>query len=697
MFTITSVLAFFALIMLSSAVFFAAKRLKLPYTVLLVVVGMLLVPLSSIPALGESLDFINELRLTPELLFYIFLPILIFESGFNIKLRKFIDSAWSITALSVFGAAISTFLIAGLLYFILPFVGVEIPLIAALLFGAIISATDPVAVLALFKEVGTPKRLTMIFEGESLFNDGTAVALFLVILAIAQDGFYGTETVLGGILSFVGMVVLGVILGLVLAGAFTKLLRYTRSNEFVAITLLITSAHIVFIAGELINKHGLFGVHFHVSSIIATTIAALFMGNYARNSLSPKSDEYLNKFIEHMAFLANSLVFLLAGLLFASANIALDKLWLPILLTVVIVAVARALMIWSVIKPLNKLKLEESIPGSWQKLLAWGSLRGALAIIIVLLIPENLSLEGWTESYTLKEFLLAITIGCILTTLFIKAPLISPLIKRLKIDKPDPLEEAYSLNLELYYLLTEEGRLLDHHKRGFVEKQHFTELKKDLRQKINDVSMRQNELSKEYGKSLFDQALELLAINAENGVLKQLYINYEVDERTYQKIKNKLNLQQEKIEKAQHDRINPSEYMDNKDIFYRLVNYLQKTSKFNKANARLAATEELAYYRAQMIMARKCVKTLNTMQNSSGQELFRTSSFDRVISKYEQYRQKAEEKVKKLCVKHGSVLGEEMRSLAQRSLNSSGKKALNYLEDRNIIDAHFAEHMEKGH
>jgi CPA1 family monovalent cation:H+ antiporter len=393
-----------------------------------VLIGLILVPLAQIPSLNPLLGFLTDVVLTPELLFYIFLPMLIFESAFNMDIRKMIDSMWSISLLSVAGLVVSATLIATAIYFILPLVGLPIPFIVALLFGSIISSTDPVAVLALFKEFGAPKRLTMILEGESLFNDGTAVALFLVVLSVATGGFHGFETIASGLGTFLLMVLLGIAFGIMMAIIFSRGLRYTKSNEFVSITLLIVSAHIVFILCELINEHPIFGIQLHISSIIATTVSSLFLGNYTRHSLSPKSDEYLNKSIEHLAFVANSLVFLLAGLLFASTEIDLAELSVPIIITILIVALSRMASVYLITKPLNMSK-KELIPESWQMLLAWGSLRGALAIIVVLLVPDDLDISGWSYAYSVKELLIALTIGCILATLFIKALTIGPLIK----------------------------------------------------------------------------------------------------------------------------------------------------------------------------------------------------------------------------------------------------------------------------
>lgn len=684
MLTISSVLALFSLLALATGVFFVAKRVNLPYTVLLVLVGILLVPITQLPGFEVVFGYLDDLVLTPELLFYIFLPILIFESGFNMSIRRMLDSAWAISLMAIVGLLISTLLIAFGLWAALPLVGFEIPFIMALLFGAVISATDPVAVLALFKEYGAPRRLTMIFEGESLFNDGTAVALFMVILAVAMNGFHGAETVLEGILMFTGMVVFGIALGLLMAAIFSRAVRFTRSNEFATVTLLIISAHFVFIFSELINEHGIFGVHIHISSIIATTVTSLFLGNYARHTLAPKTDQYLGKFIEHISFIANSLVFILAGLLFASSNVDIRTLWLPILVTVLVVAAVRVVSVYAVVAPLNKLKLEETIPQSWQILLSWGSLRGALAIIIILLIPEDFTVNGWSYAFAPRDFLLALTIGCILATLFIKAPLIKPIMRKLALDKPEPLDEAQAADLGIYYLLTERERFRTHKTKGFVNDIAYKELKKLLDQKIIAARAQRDTLTHLHGQRLFDQSLHLMAIHVEKFTLRQLYVNGEISERMYRKILGKLNLQTEKIEYARHDEIEPSVYIDRKDIFDHLVNSLQ--TMFDRKKKLTSTAEKLQYYRAQMIIARKAVKALRTMQTAYKEEVFTPHAYEAVVSRYEHYREQNASKVDAMLDKHREELAPYLSDLAKRSIAASGNRAVAYLHDQGITD-----------
>ena len=149
-------LSLFSLMLISLAVYVLAQKIRIPYTVLLVIAGSLLVPISQI----EGFSFITSFELTPELLFFVFLPILIFESAYNIKISNMVNNIRSISLLAIVGLLVSTFFIGVSGYYVFKWIGFEVPMIVTLLFGAIISATDPVAVLALFKEYGIGRQIT---------------------------------------------------------------------------------------------------------------------------------------------------------------------------------------------------------------------------------------------------------------------------------------------------------------------------------------------------------------------------------------------------------------------------------------------------------------------------------------------------------------------------------------------------------
>ena len=163
-----------------------AKKFRFPYTIALVGFGILIAFLAKfIPVL----QFLTAFKLSPETLLYVFLPILLFESAYNIRFREMIQHTRAISLLAVVSLLLAAVFSAIVLYYIFGLIGIAVPFLVLFAFGTLISATDPVSVLALFKEMGAPRRLTLLFEGESLFNDGTALALFLVILSIMIPGF----------------------------------------------------------------------------------------------------------------------------------------------------------------------------------------------------------------------------------------------------------------------------------------------------------------------------------------------------------------------------------------------------------------------------------------------------------------------------------------------------------------------------
>lgn len=677
------ILAMFLMLTISTGLFFLSKRVKVPYTVMLVIAGILLASLANLPFLNPYIGFMSEATLSPELLFYLFLPVLIFESAYNMNVRKMLDSSWTIISLAVFGMLISTFLIGGALYYVMPLIGFDMPLVMALLFGAIISSTDPVAVLALFKEYGAPKRLTMIFEGESLFNDGTAVAVFLVLLAVIADGFHGTETFVEGIFMFLIMVALGVLFGLLMATLFSQALKFTRSNEFATVTLLMISAHLVFIVSEMINEHSLLGPHIHISAIIATTVSSLFLGNYSRHILKPATGDYLMKFVEHSAFIANSLVFILAGALFASSNINLSVMWGPIIVTIFVVIIIRAISVLIPTTIVNKLHVEEPIPFSWQLLLSWGSLRGALAIILALLVPENIQIEGWNNAIGAREFILALTVGCILATLFVKAPLMNKVMEMLKINEPDPLRLARKADLDRYYLLSEMERFNVYMDRGFIDSTHYEKISHDLMHKYAFLDAERDDIRAKYGKRVFDRAISITAISIEERVLDNLYTNMEVSEPVYRRLKGKLNMQLEHAEYAYETELDSSIYTDRKDIFDKIAQFTQ--SLFEKNPTRVEELSwRLQYYRAQIIMARKALKVLGKMQDQYQHKVFYETSYVKIVARYEKFKKNSGAKYQAWADKYNEELQECMSDLSLKSLNASGIRALEYLRHNGI-------------
>lgn len=410
-----------------------SRRTGAPYTIFLALVGMAIYPLTHF----SYFSFLGKVTLQPELLLAVFLPLLLFESGMQIKARDFIDNRWSIGLLSIVSLLISAGFVAVVLYGIFHLFGFGIPFMVTLIFGALISATDPVAVLALFKEYKAPHRLSLIFEGESLFNDGTSFALFLVVMEIVMKGqFEGITTLLEGVALFATMVIGGALFGWLTAKIFIKFMQFSRGDSMSQLSLGLVVAHITFIMSEVLSHNlVLGGFAIHTSSIIATIIAAIMVGEWERKNLPEDTYTTLRKIWEAFAFLANSLIFVLIGVAAAEVVPQAIVFFAPVLLTIFVVASGRAVSVYPVTWFINRFALEEKIPPAWAHLLSWGSLRGALAVLMALSVPATLTVEGWNYPISIQEFILILTVSCILFTLFVKGLTIKSAMRTLKVSE----------------------------------------------------------------------------------------------------------------------------------------------------------------------------------------------------------------------------------------------------------------------
>jgi len=612
--TLDVYLSVFTLMFFSLGIKVLSLKTKLPYTVLLVIGGSLLVPLSKI----NALSFITSFQLSPELLFFVFLPILIFESAYNIKIRNIQENKFAISMLAIVGLLISTFFIGFVGQWIFQLIGLEIPLLVTLLFGAIISATDPVAVLSLFKEYGAPHRLTLIFEGESLFNDGTAFAIFLVFLEIMLYGFHGKATLIAGLFSFFTMMVGGALFGFFMGFLFSKLIELVKGNEHLEITLTLLVAHFTFLLAELISENLIIADHpIQLSSIIATLFASLVMGNFGRYKMSSGVEEYMDKFWSYFAFLANSLVFVLMGLLFTSLSISLHVAILPILITILVVVVARAISIYSSIGIANQIKSEESIPLNWQHLLAWGSLRGSLAVIMVMLIPDDLTLPNWHYDFSIKEFITAITIGSIYFTLLIKATTIGKVIRWLNIDSLLPHEQmSYFKSKALIYqsLKARTKELFENKNISETQYQILTSENQVLYQRI----CQQCDEKTQNTSHVVENMLRIYTLALQKSELKEIFRRDEINANIYKK---NLLILETQIERVEQDRPQLDSLNTYLNSWISQLNHL--FDRFFVSSTKLTEAQELyLYYRTQYKLTNKVLDDLENIKKSPLIEIF---------------------------------------------------------------------------
>ncbi len=391
------------------------RKLPIPYTVILILIGIALTKLSGVWPLLEPLQ---QFQLTPDLVLFIFLPALIFESSLNLNARQLIKDIAPVLTLAVPALLVSTAAIGIIVWLVLP-----LDFLVALLFGALISATDPVAVISLFKELGTPERLTVLVEGESLLNDATAIVIVSILLGLygvsADSGWSIAGTAVGQFLVvFFGGVLVGTVFGLVISWMMTRF-----AHEISAVLILsLVLAYLSFVIAE----HSL-----HVSGVMAVVACAIVFGIFGMPRLSRETVDVMHETWEFISHICNTLLFLFVGLLVDLESLMGD-FWY-IMLAVLLVQAARAANIYSFVPLTEKLFKLPHVTLGERHIMFWGGLKGGLAIAIVLSLPVDL--PG-------RELLIHLTLGVVLFTMLINAPTIRPLIKKLGIDSLSSEENA---------------------------------------------------------------------------------------------------------------------------------------------------------------------------------------------------------------------------------------------------------------
>lgn len=390
---------FILLFIVATAVAIATSRLRLPYTVALVLAGLVLGGLQLFPAP----------HLTEALLFSVFLPALIFEAAFHIDGREFRGTWLTLLLLAVPGVGASIGLVTIALTAVLGTLDHSAGFTwqYAMVFGALISATDPVAVVALFRNLGAPRRLTTLLEGESLLNDGTAIVFFALSLSLVAGEVASPLALTGQFVSAVGG---GAVVGSVVGVAVSLLLRRIE-DPMIEITLTTIAAYGSFVAAEVLGASG----------VIAAVAAGLICGNVgAQTGMSPSTRIACETFWGYIAFALNSIVFLLIGF-----EIRLRELlshWLPILVAYAVVTTGRGLVIVAARAVLGP--AARSFPWRWTFVLTWGGVRGALPMVLALSLPMT---------FAYRELLISMTFGVAVLSILVQGATMPAVLARLGI------------------------------------------------------------------------------------------------------------------------------------------------------------------------------------------------------------------------------------------------------------------------
>ena len=398
------------LLIVAAIIAMLAKRLRIPYTVSLVLGGLLLgviqLPILSPLQPGHRPDW-----LTPDVILILFLPALVFEGSVKLDVRELLRNSIPLLLVANAGVLLAALVTGYLVHWL-----IGLPVLIALLFGCIISATDPISVLAIFKDLRVDKRLSLIMEGESLLNDGTAVVLFGILFgAIVAEKLTVPQGIEQYFLAVAGGAVLGSTLGY-LASRITG----TVDDPQIEITLTTILAY-----GSY-----LLAFHLHLSGVIATASAGLMLGNFgAKRGMSAGTRTAMQSFWEYISFVMNSLVFLLIGLEIHVRELLQN--WASVLLAIGAVFLGRALSVYLLV-PLSN-RFAEKIPLRWQHVAVWGGLRGALALALALSL---------TTAFPYREQILHLTFGVVIFSILVQGLTIKPLARILKLANGDDAKAA---------------------------------------------------------------------------------------------------------------------------------------------------------------------------------------------------------------------------------------------------------------
>ncbi len=388
------------LIVAAAIVGVVAHRIKLPYTVSLVLVGVAL----------KALGLVPQLQLTRDLLMMVFLPALLFEAAIHFPRSELKQLAPSIAMLAAPGVLITAIFTALVLQFEFSAFHIDRDMTFShfLLFGTIIAATDPISVIALLRQLGVSRKLSVLIEGESLFNDGTAIVLYSVVLSAIQSGSY---SITDGLVQFVVVAIGGIFVGALL-GLFANWVLSFAEDHLIAIALTTVTAYGTYLVAERL----------HVSGVLATVVAGLFVGFSNKRHFDANTRIAVVSFWEYAAFFITSLLFLLIGLevklpiIFSHATL--------IVFAFCAVLLSRALCVFLPVPLLRR--IGQPITFRESCVVWWAGLRGSLSMVLVLSLPESMPA---------RQTLIAMTFGVVVLSVVVQGSTVGYLLRLLSFVK----------------------------------------------------------------------------------------------------------------------------------------------------------------------------------------------------------------------------------------------------------------------
>lgn len=441
-------------LLLGAAVRHLLRKSVIPFTVWLLIIGLALgamlrlgwFSISHIGSLSIDLGLLERAfswagNIDPHIIMYVFLPTLIFEAAFAMDVHTFKKSAVNATILAIPGIIIAMVLTA-LIVLAIDWMGLGLNgwgWAYALMFGAVASATDPVAVVALLKDLGASKKLGTLIEGESMLNDGTAIVLFMLFFTMVS----GDATNASPVLEFLKVALGGTLVGVLIGSLSIRWVRKVFNDALVEISVIIAAAYITFFICEY---------YLHVSGVLGLVALGLAMASVGKTRISPEVEHFLHEFWELFAFIANTLIFIIVGVVIAEQVAFSGKNLIILLILYAGVHVIRALVIL-IFYPLMK-RAGYGLPKRDAVIVWYGALRGAVGLALALIVAgENAIPEE------IRGQFLFLTAGLVTLTLLVNATTIKPLVNWLGLTKISPAKQLIQINAKKYLYTSSQNAL----------------------------------------------------------------------------------------------------------------------------------------------------------------------------------------------------------------------------------------------
>ena len=662
----------FGLLLIAALCQALCKKVKLPFTVMLVLTGILISQ-----AVEGGLAFLAPLAVLQhagaEIILFVFLPTLIFESAFNLDVRQLRANLAPILMLAVPGLLISTGLIGVIVHYT-----TGIPLNYALVLGSILSATDPVAVIALFKQLGAPARLTVLVEGESLFNDATAIVVSKILVGVVVMGTFTGSTALDGSVAFCITFFGGIAVGLVLGGLCGVLLGLVDDDPFIEISLTTIVAYASFVVGE----H-----YLHVSGVMATVAAAVTLGGWGRTKISPSISHLLSEFWEFLAYIANALIFFLVGLRVDLGELNATKGLLVWVIAAMLIS--RAVVIFGGVPLLRKFAAPVSI--RHQAVMYWGGLRGAIALAIALELPAVAGQFSPTANFEYADSFVALVTGAVLFTLLVPGLTIEQLMRRLGLDKP-PLSDRFARIDGLLSAQTHALNRIPELQRGGMFSPRVAEAKvTECNDKITTLRDQLNELrSHEMDSEQERRLLFLRAMATEGAFYYQMYKDGHLNETSYRELAHRLT---DRMETVRYDgRVSGID--SNTNRVQRVIGILTRPLEATPIGPALTASRTARAYQVQWGQQQATGHVLDVFDDLIATETSRTQLLQEVRECYQKWHKSSADLIDSTAAQFPEFVTAMQERLADRLVLNAARQTIGKAAQAGSIPHGVAHHMQ---